>query len=299
MGVLFKHYLTGPEVYVCSTCKTHLSLPILLISKAFTGANGRAYLFKSAVNVEEGTHEERELLTGKHIVCDVVCIQCKSYVGWKYIKAFSRDQEYKTGAYVLEKTLISLVSQSILKSEEDGPIPQNGPMISSGARSGSDNEDTIIAVHTDAIAASDDDSDRHIRNIDNSIAGPYSEFLRSIRSAAHDSESHNISQDTPALVSMSIFSPVSRGDGYQELNFEEDSDGNFSTLEAQDLLSEEASDLAFGASQRVQTLSSTRRDNSTIEVHPNLPLQVPEIEVSDNNTEHETDEEVLGSWVIH
>lgn len=111
MGVLFKHYLTGSEVYVCTACKTHFTLPNLLISKAFNGANGKAYLFKRVVNVDEGHPEERDLLTGKHIVCDVTCVQCKCYIGWKYIKAFPKDQEYKTGSYVLERTFIILVKQ--------------------------------------------------------------------------------------------------------------------------------------------------------------------------------------------
>lgn len=138
MGVLLKHYLTGTEVYVCSTCKTHLSLPALIMSKAFTGAHGRAYLFKKAVNVDEGQSEERELLTGKHLVCDVTCIQCKSYIGWKYIKAYSRDQEYKTGAYVLEKALIILIEQ-----QQDPDLRV---------------EDNVIPVHTEPIIFSDDEA---------------------------------------------------------------------------------------------------------------------------------------------
>ncbi len=37
--------LDGPEVWVCSACKTHLSSNDQIISKQFTGRGGRAFLF--------------------------------------------------------------------------------------------------------------------------------------------------------------------------------------------------------------------------------------------------------------
>lgn len=38
-------YLDGPEVWVCSECKTHLSTNDQIVSKQFTGRGGRAFLF--------------------------------------------------------------------------------------------------------------------------------------------------------------------------------------------------------------------------------------------------------------
>mmetsp|Transcript_3700 Transcript_3700/g.4620 ORF Transcript_3700/g.4620 Transcript_3700/m.4620 type:complete len:94 (+) Transcript_3700:325-606(+) len=54
----------GRNVYSCSHCRTHLTMREEMISKAFQGHNGRAFLFNSAVNVSLGPKEERYLLTG-------------------------------------------------------------------------------------------------------------------------------------------------------------------------------------------------------------------------------------------
>ena len=45
MGVPFKQYLSGDRIYMCSTCKSHAADHSQLISKAFQGRHGRAYLF--------------------------------------------------------------------------------------------------------------------------------------------------------------------------------------------------------------------------------------------------------------
>jgi len=37
------------------------------------------------VNSEEDEFEEREMRTGKHVVCDIYCSRCRNYVGWKYV----------------------------------------------------------------------------------------------------------------------------------------------------------------------------------------------------------------------
>jgi hypothetical protein len=45
MGRLFKVYLDSPRVYVCNTCNIHLAAKETIISKAFQGRHGQAYLF--------------------------------------------------------------------------------------------------------------------------------------------------------------------------------------------------------------------------------------------------------------
>ncbi|XP_043338624.1 protein yippee-like 2 isoform X3 [Cervus canadensis] len=54
---------------------------------SFQGSQGRAYLFNSVVNVGCGPAEERVLLTGLHAVADIYCENCKTTLGWKYVKA--------------------------------------------------------------------------------------------------------------------------------------------------------------------------------------------------------------------
>nr|GAT49723.1 predicted protein [Mycena chlorophos] len=51
MGLTYRRYLSGERVYGCSTCKTHLATIHSMISRAFNGQHGRAYLFDGVVNV--------------------------------------------------------------------------------------------------------------------------------------------------------------------------------------------------------------------------------------------------------
>jgi len=106
MGKLFKNYLNGPSIFCCINCKTHLSLHEQLISKAFQGRHGPAYLFGDCVNVSVGPSEDRTLTTGMHIVADIFCIDCGDILGWKYEFAKDESQKYKVGKFILEKAKI-------------------------------------------------------------------------------------------------------------------------------------------------------------------------------------------------
>ena len=59
-----------------------------LVSKAFQGRHGRAFLFTTATNVQLGPKEERILMTGLHSVADIYCSECTARLGWKYLEAF-------------------------------------------------------------------------------------------------------------------------------------------------------------------------------------------------------------------
>mmetsp|Transcript_11839 Transcript_11839/g.13645 ORF Transcript_11839/g.13645 Transcript_11839/m.13645 type:complete len:128 (+) Transcript_11839:199-582(+) len=93
----------GKNVYSCSHCRTHLTMREEMISKAFQGHNGRAFLFNSAINVSLGPKEERYLITGPHVVCDVHCVKCDNIVGWKYERAPNNGERYKVGKFIFEK----------------------------------------------------------------------------------------------------------------------------------------------------------------------------------------------------
>lgn len=49
------------------------------------------------------------MTTGKHLVRDINCRQCKEVVGWKYDKAFEPSEKYKEGKYILEEDLLCAV----------------------------------------------------------------------------------------------------------------------------------------------------------------------------------------------
>ncbi len=93
----------GTKYYVCKECKRHLAAYDSIISKAFQGQSGQAYLFESAVNVYTGPKMERVLMTGLHVVCDLYCVHCHSPLGWYYVDAYEESQKYKVGKFILEK----------------------------------------------------------------------------------------------------------------------------------------------------------------------------------------------------
>ncbi|KAI9889273.1 MAG: hypothetical protein M1814_005648 [Vezdaea aestivalis] len=106
MGLVYNVYISSERVYGCKTCKTHLADHDDIISKNFRGQHGKAYLFHSVVNVESSEAVERSMTTGKHIVRDIGCRQCKETVGWKYDTAYEESEKYKEGMFILEAELL-------------------------------------------------------------------------------------------------------------------------------------------------------------------------------------------------
>ncbi|CAG8498373.1 4454_t:CDS:2 [Scutellospora calospora] len=102
----YQTFLDNERIYTCSKCHTHLAEHKELISKAFQGRLGRAYLFNAVENVCLGQKEDRTLITGVHTVKDISCIGCKTVIGWKYVHAFQEDQKYKENKYIVEKAMI-------------------------------------------------------------------------------------------------------------------------------------------------------------------------------------------------
>lgn len=47
------------------------------------------------------------MLTGRHMVRDVMCKNCKQKLGWSYEFAVEESQRYKEGRVILEHALIS------------------------------------------------------------------------------------------------------------------------------------------------------------------------------------------------
>ncbi|KAE9408788.1 yippee-domain-containing protein [Gymnopus androsaceus JB14] len=85
----------GQPIYACEKCSA--ALQDELISKAFSGRDGRGYLMHSASNVKLGAKEDRPLLTGVHTVADVFCLGCNERLGWYYHSASEYSQKYKEG----------------------------------------------------------------------------------------------------------------------------------------------------------------------------------------------------------
>ncbi|KAL1532068.1 protein yippee-like-protein [Salvia divinorum] len=98
--------LVGPRLYSCYKCRNNVCLHDDIISKAFQGRHGRAFLFSHALNVAVGPKEDRNLMTGLHTVADISCADCSEVLGWKYERAFHASQLYKEGKFIFEKSKI-------------------------------------------------------------------------------------------------------------------------------------------------------------------------------------------------
>lgn len=54
---------------------------------------GRAFLFKRVVNLTFTPIQDRVMLTGRHMVRDVYCKNCKTKLGWMYEFATEDNQK--------------------------------------------------------------------------------------------------------------------------------------------------------------------------------------------------------------
>ena len=144
MGLVYNTYLNSDKIFGCKHCKTHLASHDAIISRVrsplpplfsesrplpdaatsppqpnlltlpsilqnFRGQHGKAFLFNAVVNVAQAEATERNMTTGRHIVRDITCCQCKEIVGWKYDKAYEPSEKYKEGKYILEAELLCTV----------------------------------------------------------------------------------------------------------------------------------------------------------------------------------------------
>ena len=91
------------DMRVCAVCSNKvLETEDDVISKAFTGHNGRALLCQNVKNVVLGDEEEVLLATGLHRIANVFCLECGERLGWKYIDTREYSQRYKLGKTILE-----------------------------------------------------------------------------------------------------------------------------------------------------------------------------------------------------
>lgn len=101
----------APDTLRCINCSTDLALASQIVSKGFTGRYGRAFLVApppppaadhALANIRVGRSEDRQLVTGWHVVADICCATCSRKLGWKYVDAREASQKYKVGKYILE-----------------------------------------------------------------------------------------------------------------------------------------------------------------------------------------------------
>lgn len=99
---------TEADTLRCGSCSADLAFTFQTVSKGFTGRHGRALLVTpmngqdSLLNIRTGRNENRQLVTGWHVVADISCGTCSTKLGWKYVDAKEPSQKYKVGKFILE-----------------------------------------------------------------------------------------------------------------------------------------------------------------------------------------------------
>ncbi|KAF8528067.1 yippee-like protein [Hysterangium stoloniferum] len=106
MGWVHREYLSSVRIFGCLHCRTHLATIESMMSRAFNGQHGRAYLFDRVVNIYTLEAQERPMTTGLHVVRDICCVKCQTVLGWKYDRAYEESQKYKEGKFILERALL-------------------------------------------------------------------------------------------------------------------------------------------------------------------------------------------------
>ncbi|CAK78538.1 unnamed protein product (macronuclear) [Paramecium tetraurelia] len=49
------------------------------------------------------------LRTGLHIMQEIKCIKCKTYLGWKYLHAYEQSEKQKEGKIILETLFLTKI----------------------------------------------------------------------------------------------------------------------------------------------------------------------------------------------
>ncbi|KAJ2523481.1 hypothetical protein GGI11_001454 [Coemansia sp. RSA 2049] len=123
MGLILQEFIESPSLYACIACKAHIARRDDVISRTFQGRLGRAFLTEAVVNEKLGGAEDRLLMTGMHTVCNLQCRSCGALLGWKYVRAHDKSQQYKEGRYVLEQSRIFPVDAGSPAEARGSPLP--------------------------------------------------------------------------------------------------------------------------------------------------------------------------------
>ncbi|SCZ92495.1 BZ3500_MvSof-1268-A1-R1_Chr5-2g07913 [Microbotryum saponariae] len=109
-------------VYRCATCSAELTVQDELVSRAFSGGTGPAYLVRTTINTYTGPKATKQLLTGKHIVSPLYCKGCQIELGWTYHVAPDRTQKYKEHKSILEEVRLFSESEKDRMASNSGLI---------------------------------------------------------------------------------------------------------------------------------------------------------------------------------
>ncbi|OBZ77380.1 hypothetical protein A0H81_02748 [Grifola frondosa] len=90
----------------CKSCFTLITDHDHLLSKAFRGHAGKGALFSLVFNVSLDPPCILLMNTGAYTIQEFACSTCRSYLGWKIIRAHEEPEKWKEGKCVLELELL-------------------------------------------------------------------------------------------------------------------------------------------------------------------------------------------------
>jgi len=105
-------------IYVCHKCGTHLAKYDDRVSKSYHSGDDKAFLFDNVVNITCGEAAERKFMSGHYTVATASCKECKTELGWKYLKAEAKQNRFKERKLVLEKPKIKKQINKLQKEKK-------------------------------------------------------------------------------------------------------------------------------------------------------------------------------------
>lgn len=114
MGRPFVQFVDEPtqcsHKYVCATCSCDVASATEKVWEGLMAADTPACRFRDTVNMTSMDEREEHLTSGVYILADVQCKGCFTLMGWRYLKADSKEYAYKEGDTVVESALIRQIS---------------------------------------------------------------------------------------------------------------------------------------------------------------------------------------------
>ncbi|KAJ7096294.1 hypothetical protein C8R44DRAFT_644349 [Mycena epipterygia] len=99
-----------PRPLSCKTCKTCVTSCSAIFppaalppnSRSFRGFSGKASLFTETYNVNLSHPKAYLMATGAHIMQEITCSNCTTYLGYKIVRAVDKSERWKEGSFLLE-----------------------------------------------------------------------------------------------------------------------------------------------------------------------------------------------------
>ncbi|KAI0088934.1 hypothetical protein BDY19DRAFT_1057086 [Irpex rosettiformis] len=88
--------------YRCKSCRAHITPKTSVLSSEFRGTSGRAILCRDARNVSLAPVTLLLMNSGAYRVQNSSCSGCDTIIGWRFVSATEKTEQWKEGHFILE-----------------------------------------------------------------------------------------------------------------------------------------------------------------------------------------------------